>query len=93
MSTVFTSLKSSHLASTLCRMLEDDDPEQEIRRVFDHFDVKGRGSINKKEIGEMFKLLGIGLSQSELDDVFELLDLNGDGVIDYKGKATSVLCV
>ena len=72
----------------LSRMMDDDDPEQEIRRVFDHFDKDKNGSIEKEEIGEMFQLLNIHLSPEELDDVFTLLDTDGNGVIDYLGNST-----
>ena len=53
----------------------DDD------HVFRQIDINGDGSIDKEELGNLFRKLGHEISEEELSTVFASLDLDGNGTV------------
>lgn len=56
--------------------------DMELRRVFQMFDRNGDGKITKKELSDSLKNLGIYISDNELVQMIEKIDINGDGYVD-----------
>ncbi|KAI8005218.1 Calmodulin-like protein 5 [Camellia lanceoleosa] len=54
----------------------------ELRRVFQMFDKNGDGRITKKELNESLENMGIFIPDSELTQMIEKIDVNGDGCVD-----------
>ena len=63
-----------------------------MRAAFSVFDKDGNGSIDKSEL--TYVLTNIGsekLSDSQIDEIFNKVDTNGDGVISYAGKGDGII--
>ncbi|KAJ4730354.1 Calmodulin-like protein [Melia azedarach] len=54
----------------------------EQQRVFQMFDRNGDGKITKTELSESLQNLGIFIPDSELIEMIEKIDVNGDGYVD-----------
>ncbi|KAK7346014.1 hypothetical protein VNO80_20527 [Phaseolus coccineus] len=56
----------------------------EMKRVFDKFDSNRDGKISQQEYKVTMKALGLGDSVHEVPDIFKVVDLDGDGFINFK---------
>lgn len=55
------------------------------------FDTNGDGCISVGELRAALKaLLGERLSQREVDEILQDIDLNGDGLVDFEGNTSPV---
>ncbi len=61
-----------------------------MRQVFREFDKDGNGTVDKKELNEVFKEMGKRFSEAELKRMVELCDTDGDGTISYEEFITKV---
>ncbi|XP_041360739.1 calmodulin-beta-like [Gigantopelta aegis] len=61
------------------------NPEQEDKfmETFKVFDMDGNGYIDKHELRYVMRRLGENLSEEDTKAMFQLADLNGDGLIDF----------
>ncbi|KAK6930570.1 EF-hand domain [Dillenia turbinata] len=59
------------------------DPN-ELRRVFQMFDKNGDGRITKNELNYSLENLGIFISDKDLTQMIEKIDVNGDGCVDME---------
>jgi len=66
------------------RQMDDDDRREELRETFDAFDRDGSGTIGVEEFGKLLKLLGAGMSASDLKIGFRELDRDGSGAIGFE---------
>jgi calmodulin len=64
------------------------DEFTERKAVFDILDIDHNGSIDASEFTKACAQLGLTLTQTELDVLFENYDLNGDKVIDFSEFCT-----
>ena len=55
----------------------------ELRETFDHFDDDNNGSIDRKEFTHLLDALGANMSAEEAIIGFDIIDANGNGVIEY----------
>ncbi|KAF9616220.1 hypothetical protein IFM89_028996 [Coptis chinensis] len=55
---------------------------EELKHVFNMFDVNGDGKISKSELGSMMKSLGHIATEEEVEDMIKEVDSDGDGYID-----------
>jgi Ca2+-binding EF-hand superfamily protein len=55
-----------------------------IRGIFELIDNERRGFISKRAMKNAFKKEEIQIDDNELDDLFDMHDVNGDGQIDIK---------
>lgn len=58
--------------------------EQDAEEAFKVFDTNGDGTITMAELERVMLELGTPLSREELDELMEDVDVDKDGVIDYK---------
>mmetsp|Transcript_81012 Transcript_81012/g.185474 ORF Transcript_81012/g.185474 Transcript_81012/m.185474 type:complete len:430 (+) Transcript_81012:83-1372(+) len=56
----------------------------QYQRQFDYFDISKDGSVEKKEVGLMFKRLGIVLTSQQLDAIVAEFDEDGSGEIEFE---------
>ncbi|KAL2506303.1 Calmodulin-like protein 3 [Abeliophyllum distichum] len=54
----------------------------ELKRVFQMFDRNGDGRITKKELNDSLENMGIFIPDTELTQMIEKIDVNGDGFVD-----------
>ncbi|XVF37708.1 hypothetical protein REPUB_Repub20aG0032900 [Reevesia pubescens] len=54
----------------------------DLKRVFQMFDKNGDGRITKKELNDSLENLGIFISDLELTQMIEKIDVNGDNCVD-----------
>lgn len=47
--------------------------------------MDGNGYIDQHELRYIMKRLGENLEDEDVKEMFQLADLNGDGLIDYEG--------
>ena len=63
---------------------KDDEAENQMVKVmFDDIDTDGGGSLDKAEVGALFKKLQIGLTEEQYDQVFQELDGEQNGSISF----------
>jgi Ca2+/Na+ antiporter len=53
----------------------------DVDHVFRQIDINGDGSIDREELGKLFVLLGHEISEEDLGEVFQSLDLDGNGTV------------
>jgi calmodulin len=61
-----------------------EDKISEFREAFEIFDKDKDGYITIKELGEIMKNLGQTPSETELQDMINEVDIDGNGNIDFK---------
>ncbi|KAA8531401.1 hypothetical protein F0562_006103 [Nyssa sinensis] len=54
----------------------------EVRRVFQMFDRNGDGRITQKEMNDSLENMGIFIQATDLTQMIEKVDVNGDGCVD-----------
>ncbi|KAG6766966.1 hypothetical protein NC652_018826 [Populus alba x Populus x berolinensis] len=57
---------------------------EEMKWVFDKFDLNKDGKISRQEYKSALRALGKGLEESEMVKAFQATDIDGDGYIDFK---------
>uniref|UniRef100_A0A7S4IS33 EF-hand domain-containing protein n=1 Tax=Vannella robusta TaxID=1487602 RepID=A0A7S4IS33_9EUKA len=58
--------------------------EEDLRAAFNKFDLDGNGSIDRKELSQVFqKMSGRQPTEEELDQMFDEADENKDGEISF----------
>ena len=55
----------------------------EFKEAFEIFDQDGDGSISASELGNVMQSLGIQITQTELEDMINDVDADGNGSIDF----------
>lgn len=59
------------------------EEKQMFRKEFERFDADGSGYISLDEFAEVIKTLGADVPENELASVYNNLDSNGDGQLDF----------
>ncbi|KAK8367527.1 hypothetical protein V6Z11_A02G187000 [Gossypium hirsutum] len=57
---------------------------EEMKWVFNKFDTNKDGKISKQEYKSAMKIMGKGITDTEMVKAFTTVDTDGDGFIDYK---------
>lgn len=60
-----------------------EEQKAECKQVFDLFDDDKDGVIPLKDFGDVIRSLGCALSESEVNQIVEETDKDGNGTIDY----------
>lgn len=63
---------------------EDSDFVEELKKVFEHFDIDGDGRISHTELGTVLRSLGDHCTDAELKVLVNEVDADGDGYIDLQ---------
>ncbi len=71
------------------RLLKDEDIPKLLEKLFDKFDYDNNQRFTKGEFPEVVKTLvkfveGETPTSDDIEDLFNLLDINGDETIDHK---------
>lgn len=74
----------------MARKMKDTDSEEELREAFRVFDKDGNGFISAAELRHVMTNLGEKLTDEEVDEMIREADLDGDGMVNYEGKACSM---
>ncbi|KAL5007930.1 hypothetical protein ScPMuIL_013511, partial [Solemya velum] len=61
----------------------DEEQVDEFREAFSLFDKDGDGTITTKELGTVMRSLGHNPTESELQDMINEVDADGNGTIDF----------
>ena len=68
----------------LCVNFISKDEENNLRKLFRYMDKEGKNSISKKELKQSLEEIDIKITDEELDKIFETVDENGTGFIEYQ---------
>ena len=60
------------------------DEENNLRALFRYMDKDGKNAITKEQMKECLEEININISDEQLDEVFESVDDNGTGYIEYQ---------
>jgi solute carrier family 25 (mitochondrial phosphate transporter), member 23/24/25/41 len=58
--------------------------EKELWQLFDRIDRDNNGKLDKDELKEAFRRAGLAVSKARLEQFFDEVDVNDDGVITYE---------
>ena len=75
----------------MARKMKDTDSEEEIKEAFRVFDKDGNGFISAAELRHVMTNLGEKLTDEEVDEMIREADVDGDGQVNYEGKAISII--
>lgn len=67
-----------------------DQTEEDLSEAFDCFDATQSGSISKDELREAMPFLGENIQEADINKLFELVDRDGTGEIDFEEFCTLV---
>lgn len=76
-------LSFDEFAQCMAGCLEAEAPNK-IQHSFNNFDESSCGQIEVKDLQRIMRDLGESIPESDLVDMIELFDINGDGVIDVE---------
>ena len=62
----------------------DEDQINEYKEAFQIFDKDGSGSIDVYELRRVFRSLGKNLTRQEVQDLFDEVDTDGSGGIEFE---------
>ncbi|KAG9149544.1 hypothetical protein Leryth_014328 [Lithospermum erythrorhizon] len=67
-------------------IMEETNEEEDMREAFNVFDQNGDGYISVDELKSVLSSLGLtqGKNQEECKMMIKRVDINGDGMVDYK---------
>ena len=68
----------------LCVNYISVDEENNLRKLFRYIDKEGKNSISKKDLKLTLEEIDIKVSDEELNKIFETVDENGTGFIEYQ---------
>jgi solute carrier family 25 (mitochondrial phosphate transporter), member 23/24/25/41 len=57
--------------------------EKELRQLFESIDRDHNGELDKSELKSAFRRAGLAISSAKLDQFFDEVDVNHDGVISF----------
>merc|ERR1719233_1819477 len=60
-----------------------DDLNERLKSTFNLFDKDGKGIINKKDLKNLLNEMKVDLTDEELNDIVNDIDLDGNGQIEF----------
>ena len=80
----FTSKFHEAILAYLCKNYMPQDEENNLRKLFRYIDKDGNNLISKKELKKCLNEVNIIIPEDEFDELFESLDENHSGYIEYQ---------
>lgn len=62
----------------------DEDDEESYREAFNVFDKDGNGQIDRAELRSVLTNLGENLTEEQINEMIEEVDINGDGLVNFE---------
>jgi len=59
------------------------DKIDEIKQIFNFFDKNGSGAISTKELGDLYRALGMTPSDADINDIIAEIDKDSSGTIEF----------
>ena len=77
----YFSKREKEIVSSLNKIVDCANDIKGAVRLFQEVDVDGSGEVDKDELGELIRSMGMNLSESRIDEIFALYDVDGGGSI------------
>lgn len=61
----------------------NDQEKVDLREIYDEFDRNSDGFIDHEELTFIMEKLGMNTERPSVENVFKLIDTDGNGLIDY----------
>jgi Ca2+-binding EF-hand superfamily protein len=68
----------------LCVNFISVDEENNLRKLFRYMDKDGKNAVGKEDMRQALEEIDIKINEEELDKIFETVDENGTGLIEYQ---------
>ena len=68
----------------LVTLANGNQEEYHLRNIFRRFDIDRSGTLSTSELAGLLSSLGVACTEPQLIAAFKLIDLNGNGVIDFE---------
>eukprot|EP00546_Thalassionema_frauenfeldii_P018867 CAMPEP_0178900374 /NCGR_PEP_ID=MMETSP0786-20121207/3439_1 /TAXON_ID=186022 /ORGANISM="Thalassionema frauenfeldii, Strain CCMP 1798" /LENGTH=1338 /DNA_ID=CAMNT_0020571373 /DNA_START=537 /DNA_END=4554 /DNA_ORIENTATION=+ len=75
---------SMQISSIVKKAIEEKKWSDDVRKLFDTFDVDGDGFISREEFREGFRLFNSSCPEDEVRQIFRMGDTDGSGKLDYR---------
>uniref|UniRef100_A0A5K3FN61 Calmodulin n=1 Tax=Mesocestoides corti TaxID=53468 RepID=A0A5K3FN61_MESCO len=69
--------------SVYCKILQNEQDEQDLRQAFRALDKNGKGEIDVEDLRWILKELGDDLTEEEIDEMIRDTDRDGSGFVDF----------
>jgi len=79
--------------SMMAKKLKETDLEEDIREAFRVFDKNSSGIISTMELRHIMTNLGEKLKDSEIDEMIQHADIDGDGSVNYNEWVTMMTSI
>ncbi|XP_066263988.1 calmodulin-like [Branchiostoma lanceolatum] len=73
-----------NIVRRLMYQAEQEHAADDLRVAFQMFDKEGSGYIRATEFRKVMTTLGYRMSVQEVDDILKMVDVTGDGMINYE---------
>ena len=78
-----TAARREQAVFELVKGLEKGELEAKMRRVFQHFDRDGNGTLDRNEFKRCLGAAQLGFTKKEINLLLSAIDVNEDGTVDY----------
>ncbi|XP_042886448.1 troponin C, isotype gamma-like [Penaeus japonicus] len=62
----------------------DEEQIETLRKAFNSFDTEGAGSINAETVGVILRMMGVKISEKNLQEVIAETDEDGSGMLEFE---------
>ncbi|GAB2281873.1 Probable calcium-binding protein cml16 [Dionaea muscipula] len=71
--------------------LEVEDQSNQLKEIFNRFDMDSDGSLTKLELAALLRSLGLKPSGDQIHVMLAIMDLNGNGTIEFDELVNAIL--
>eukprot|EP00602_Paraphysomonas_sp_CaronLab_P004794 CAMPEP_0185021358 /NCGR_PEP_ID=MMETSP1103-20130426/4051_1 /TAXON_ID=36769 /ORGANISM="Paraphysomonas bandaiensis, Strain Caron Lab Isolate" /LENGTH=1351 /DNA_ID=CAMNT_0027552843 /DNA_START=296 /DNA_END=4348 /DNA_ORIENTATION=+ len=70
------------ILENLEKLRESARSSERAKLLFNQFDIDNSGEIDKDELFQLMKSIGLDIDETEIEDMMAMFDINGDGTIE-----------